>query len=78
MKGLLHFIGICGTIIMVLWDIAEFLSVPALLIIIGLLNSFPWQYYAFTLGGYVVLFILVEIVAHFVFQALDKKIHSYY
>ena len=73
MNRFLHFIGIIGTMIMIICDIAEFLSVPALFILIGLLNSYPWQYYAISIGGYIVLFIVAEIIAHFVFKALDKK-----
>ena len=73
MNRFLHLIGIIGTIIIVIWDIVEFLAVPALFIIIGMLNSFSWQYYAITIGGYIALFIIAEIVAHFVFKALDKK-----
>lgn len=73
MKVLLHLIGICVTILMVIWDIAEFIAVPALFILVGILNSFPWQYYAITIGGYLALFITAEIVAYFVFKALDKK-----
>lgn len=73
MKRLLRVLGIFATIITVIWDVAEFLAVPALLVAIGIGNSFPWQYYAITLGGYVALFVVAEIVAHFVFKALDKK-----
>ena len=73
MNRFLHFIGIIGTMIMIICDIAEFLAVPALFIVIGLLNSYPWQYYAISIGGYIVLFIVAEIIAHFVFKALDKK-----
>ena len=73
MKRFIHFIGIIGTITMVICDIAEFLAIPALFIVIGLLNSYSWLYYAITLGGYIVLFIVAEIIAHFVFKALDKK-----
>lgn len=73
MKGFFNFLGIILTIFTVICDIAEFLAVPALFIVIGLLNSFAWQYYAITIGGYIILFIVAEIVAHFVFKALDKK-----
>lgn len=73
MNRFLHFVGIIATIVMIIWDIVEFLAVPVLFIIIGVLNSFPWQYYAITIGGYVALFIIAEIIAHFVFRALDKK-----
>ena len=73
MNRFLHFIDVIATIIMVIWDIVEFLAVPALFVIIGVLNSFSWQYYAITIGGYIALFIIAEIIAHFVFKALDKK-----
>ena len=73
MNRFLHFIGIIGTMIMIICDIAEFLAIPALFIVIGLLNSYSWLYYAITIGGYIVLFIVAEIIAHFVFKALDKK-----
>ena len=58
---------------MVIWDIIEFLFVPAVFVVIGLWCSFPWQYYAISVGGYFALFILIEILAHFIFKALDKK-----
>ncbi len=73
MRKMLKFLDIIFTIIMIIWDIIEFLAVPALFIIIGLLNSFPWQYYAITIGGYFGIFIIIELVLHFVFKALDKK-----
>ena len=73
MKGFLKFLDIIGYIIMVIWSIIEFLSLPALFTIIGLLNKFPWQYYLITIGGYFILFIIIEIITHFVFKALDKK-----
>ena len=73
MNRFLHFLGIIGTMIMIICDIAEFLAVPALFIVIGLLNSYPWQYYAISIGGYIVLFIVAEIIAHFVFKTLNKK-----
>ena len=73
MKRFLHFIGIVATIIMIIWDIVEFLAIPALFIIIGVLNSFPWQYYTIAIGGYITLFVIAEIIAHFVAKALAKK-----
>ena len=73
MKKFLGFIGNILCIGMVIWDIIEFLAIPALFLVIGLLNSFPWQYYAISIGGYFALFIILEIILHFVFKALDKK-----
>ncbi len=73
MKKLLNFIGKILFIGMILWDIIEFLALPAVFLVIGLINSFPWQYYAIAIGGYFALFIILEIILHFIFKALDKK-----
>ena len=73
MKKLLGFIANILYVGMVIWDIIGFLAIPALFLVIGLLNSFPWQYYAISIGGYFALFIILEIILHFVFKALDKK-----
>ena len=73
MKKLLGFIANILYVGMVIWDIIEFLAIPALFLVIGVLNSFPWQYYAISIGGYFALFIILEIILHFVFKALDKK-----
>lgn len=69
----LNFIGNILYIGMILWDVIEFLAIPALFFVIGLFNSFPWQYYAISIGGYFALFIILEIVLHFIFKALDKR-----
>ena len=73
MKKTLNFIGIIFYIGMVIWDIIEFLAIPVLFLIIGLAKSFPWQYYAITIGGYFALFIVLEIILHFIFKAFNKK-----
>ncbi len=73
MKPFLKLLGIVGTIVMVACDVAEFLAVPALFVIVGILNSFPWQYYAIAIGGYLAIFVAIEITAHLIFKALDKK-----
>ncbi len=73
MKGFLKFLNIIGYIIMVIWTLVEFLALPALFTVIGLLNNFPWQYYAISIGGYLILFIIIEIIAYFISKAFDKK-----
>ena len=77
MKGLLKFIGIILTVIMVIWDLAEILILPALFVIIGLLNAFPWQYYAITVGGYFGILAIGELLIRLIFKALDKKFTSF-
>lgn len=73
MKQPLDVVGYILYIGMLLWDVIEFLALPMLFLIIGLINSFPWQYYAITIGGYFVFFILLEVVFHFIYKTLDKK-----
>lgn len=73
MKKLLDFIGKIYFIRMIIWDVTEFLALPALFFIIGVMNSLPWQYYAITMGGYFVIFIVLEIILYFIFKVLDKK-----
>ena len=73
MKKLLGFIANILYVGMVIWDIIGFLAIPALFLVIGLVNSVPWQYYAILIGGYFALFIILDIILHFVFKALDKK-----
>lgn len=73
MKKTLNFIGVIFYFGMVIWDIIEFLAIPVLFLIIGLVKSFPWQYYAITVGGYFALFIVLEIILHFIFKAFNKK-----
>ena len=73
MNKLLNFIGNILYIGMIIFDVIEFLALLALFLIIGIINSFPWQYYAITIGGYFALFIVLEIILHFIFKALDKK-----
>ena len=73
MKGLLNFIGAVLTVFMVIWDILEILVIPILFTIIGILNSFPKEYYLISIGGYFALFIVAEIAARLIFKALDKR-----
>lgn len=73
MKQPLKTAGIVLTVFSVLWDIVEFLALPALFVVIGVLNGFPWQYYAITIGGYIILFIAIEIAMCFIFRMFDKK-----
>jgi len=73
MKGLLKFVEIILMIVMVVWEAAEFLIVPAIFVIIGILNDFGYMYYIITIGGYLLLFLLFELICYFIFKAFDKK-----
>lgn len=73
MKKLLGIIANILYIGTIIWDIIEFLAIPVLFLVIGLIYSFSWQYYAITIGGYFALFVILEIVLRLIFKALDKK-----
>ena len=73
MSKLLNFIGNILYIGTIIYDLIGFLALPALFLIIGLVNSYPWQYYAITVGGYFALSFVLDIILYFIFKALDKK-----
>lgn len=73
MKGFLKLFDVISTILIVIWEAVEILAVPALLAVIGALNGFPWEYYVISIGGYFLLFALIEIICSLVFKALEKK-----
>ena len=73
MKKLLNLLGTVLNIGLIILDVAEFLALPILLLIIGLVNSYSREYYAISVGGYFALFIILEIVLRLVFKALNKK-----
>lgn len=73
MKKFLDTIGNILYFLTILFDILEFLFIPALLIIIGIFNSLPLQYYAISIGIYIALFILIDLIIRFISKALSKK-----
>ena len=73
MNKLYKLLTVVFTVIMILWSLVELCALPALFVIVGLLNAYPWEFYAVTVGGYFVLLAACEIAAHFIFKALDKK-----
>ena len=72
-KKLLHAIAAVLYALMVIWEVLEFLLLPALFVLLGLWKSLPWQYYAITVGGYFGIFLVMELVLTLIFRLLDKK-----
>ncbi len=73
MKGFLKFLIVCASIFYIICDVLGFLFIPAIMTLAGILNSYPPQYYVITLGAYLGLILVIEVVLHFVFKAFDKK-----
>ena len=76
MKGFLKFLDAILTIVYVIWNIVEILAIPALFLIVGLLNDFPWQYYAASIGGYFIIAIVIQTICHFIFKRFEKRYES--
>ena len=76
MKLLWKVIAITLSIFAAIAELIEFLIVPALFVLVGVLNQLPWQYYAIFIGGYFALFLILELAIHLIFKALDKKYAS--
>ena len=66
-------IGILGTIA-VIWTAVDYLAIPVVLVVIGLVCGFSWEYYVISLTVYVVLVLLVHLIGHFMDKAFDKTI----
>ena len=72
-KKLIHAIAAVLYALMVIWEILQFLFLPALFVLLGLWQDLPWQYYAVTVGGYFGIFLVMELVLTLIFRWLDKK-----
>ena len=76
MKSIIKLIGtVCGILIF-LWELAEILAIPALLVLIGLLNSFSWQYYAIAIAAYVLIAVIIQVICHLISKRVEKKFES--
>ena len=76
MKAFFKFLEVVFTIVYVIWNLLEILAIPALFIVVGLLNSYPWKYYIATIGGYFIIAILIQTVCHFGFKYFEKRYES--
>ncbi len=73
MKGFLKLTEIIISVFYVIWNLVEILAIPALFVLIGALNSLPWQYYVATISGYFAIAIIIQIICHFISKRLGIK-----
>ena len=64
------------TAILAFRAVLEYLALPALFILIGVLNGFGWRYYVCSVGGYAVAVALVEMAGALVGDKLGRSIGS--
>ncbi len=72
MKRPLTFIDDVFPIMVRIWNFIRYSTIPVLFIIIGLIFSFPWQYYAITVGGYFIIFVTVRTVRYLIIKIMCK------
>ena len=70
---LLKVLAVFAAIIMVIGEIAEFLFIPALCVLAGVLNGYPWQFYVILIGAYFVFLGLGELIISLICRAIDRK-----
>lgn len=69
-------IGVILSIILTIAELIEFLILPAVFVLLGILYQLPWQYYAITVGGFFILLAIGELAIYLIFKALNKKYAS--
>lgn len=78
LKRFFNFLGNIAYFGMILWELVELLALPVLFVVIGIVNDLSWKFYVITIGGYFLLIILIQIICHFVFKALEKEYESFF
>ena len=76
MKKLLAFMGNILYIGTIICDVIEILVVPVLFSVIGILNQYPWQYYAVSIGGFFAIAIIIQSACHLILKRFEKKYES--
>ena len=72
LKFLSKCIGVIALVVLVIWDLIEFLALPAIFVVIGIFNQMPAAYYWITIGGYLALFALLQLLMWLLEKKLDK------
>ncbi len=67
-----RFSEIILSVVLALWTALEFLAIPALLIVCGLLNHFGAAYYIISIAVYLVLFAVVYVIAQLIRKGTNK------
>ena len=76
MNGILKFLNGVAAVICFFETLAEIFLIPVILLVIGLLNELPWQYYAVAIGGYFGFAVLLQIILHFIFKKIGKRVET--
>ena len=77
MKKSLSTLGTLLTVIMFICDAAEFLAIPAIIVLYGLFCGYPVEFYIVAIGAYLLLFALIELIAFLFSRLFGRKINSF-
>lgn len=76
--GILKFLGKCAEaialVILIVSELLEFLALPAFFVVIGILCQLPVSYYYITIGGYLVILALIQLLLWW----LEKKLQRHF
>ena len=65
-------------IVLILENLAEILALPLVFTIIGIGNDFGYPYYLVTIGGYFLLFGIIQGSIHLFFRIVEKSFEPPY
>lgn len=61
---------------LILWDIGEFLIVPAIFVALGIFCELPAAYYWITIGGYLAVFAVIQLLMWILEKTLGKHFEA--
>lgn len=62
--------------LLILWDIGEFLLIPAIFVALGIYCELPAAYYWITIGGYLAVFALLQLLMWILEKTLGKHFEA--
>lgn len=62
--------------VLILWDIGEFLIVPAIFVALGIFCELPAAYYWITIGGYLAVFAVIQLLMWILEKTLGKRFEA--
>lgn len=73
---ILKFLEKCLGVLLILWDIGEFLIIPAIFVVLGIFCELPAGYYWITIGGYFAVFAILQVLMWILEKTLGKRFEA--
>ena len=79
--GILKFLGKClGAVLgvfLIIWDILEFIALPAILVVIGMICQMPPAFYWIVILGYLAIFAALQLILWILEKTLGKRFDAF-